>query len=66
MTVRNPKCNGIIKQVHLTMGEMLRTMTFSGEDWFVELQCTLDAVAWAVQTNINPNIKHSPSHLLFM
>jgi len=31
--------------VHLTMGDILRTMTFSGADWFAELQCALDAIA---------------------
>jgi len=44
---------------------MLYTMTFSGEDWFKDMQRALDAVAWAVQTTINPLIKHSPCHLAF-
>jgi hypothetical protein len=44
------------------MGDMLRTMTFSGEEWSIKLQRALDAVAWAVWTTINPNIKYSPSH----
>ncbi len=48
------------------MGDMLRTMTFTGEDWFTELQWALDAVAWAVRTTVNPNIRYSPSHLAFM
>jgi hypothetical protein len=61
-TVRNPKSNGVIERVHLTMGDMLRTMTFSGTDWFADMQRALDAVAWAVQTTI---IKHSPCHLAF-
>jgi transposase InsO family protein len=47
-TVKNPRSNGVIERVHLTMGDMLRNMTFSGNDWFQDLQCTLDAVAWAV------------------
>jgi hypothetical protein len=64
-TVRNPRSNGIIERVHLTMGDMLRTMTFSGSDWFTDLQHTLDAVAWAVRTTVNPTIKHSPCHLAF-
>jgi hypothetical protein len=29
-----------IKKVHLTMVDMFCTMTFSGADWFGELQCT--------------------------
>jgi len=47
------------------MGDMLCTMTFSGEDWFEDMQRTLDAVAWAVPTTINPLSKHSPCHLAF-
>ena len=40
-------------------------MTFSGSDWFTNMQHTLDAVAWAVCTTVNPTIKHSPCHLAF-
>jgi hypothetical protein len=47
------------------MGDMLRTMSFSGKDWLFELQRALDAVAWAVRTTVNPVIKYSPSHLAF-
>jgi transposase InsO family protein len=47
-TVRNPKSNGVIEQVHLTMGDMLRTMTFSGADWFPDMQRALNAIMWAV------------------
>jgi len=64
-TVRNPKSNGVIERVHLTMGDMLRTMIFRGKDWYQDMQRALDAVAWAVRTTINPNIKHSPCHLAF-
>jgi transposase InsO family protein len=47
-TVRNPKSNGVIERVHLTMGDMLRTITFTGKDWMPEAQRTLDVVAWAI------------------
>lgn len=47
-TVRNPKSNGVTERVHLTMGYMLWTVTFSGSDWFTNMQRALDAVAWAV------------------
>jgi hypothetical protein len=40
-------------------------MTFSGSDWFIDMQRTLDAVAWAIRTTINPAITHSPCHLAF-
>jgi transposase InsO family protein len=59
-TDRSRKSNGVIEQVNFTMGDMLRTMTFSGSDWFSDMQYTLDAVAWAVCTAVNLNIKHSP------
>jgi transposase InsO family protein len=64
-TVRNPKSNGVIERVHLTMGDMLRTITFTGTDWMLEAQRTLDAVAWAIRTTINPELKYSPCHLVF-
>jgi transposase InsO family protein len=64
-TNRNPKSNGVVERVHLTMGDMLRTMTFSGSNWTADMQQALDAVAWAIHTTINPTIKHSPCHLAF-
>jgi hypothetical protein len=64
-TVRNPRSNGVIERVHLTMGDMLRTITFSGSDWFQDMQRALDSVAWAIRTTVNHNIKYSPCHLAF-
>jgi len=64
-TIRNPRSNGVIKWVHLTMGDMLRTMTFRGTDWFQNMQRSLNAVAWAIRITINPNIKYSPCYLAF-
>ncbi len=64
-TICNPKSNGVVERVHLTMGDMLRTITFQGEDWMMEAQQTLDAVAWAIRTTVNPDLKYSPCHLAF-
>jgi hypothetical protein len=44
---------------------MLRTMIFTGTNWLKDVQHAPDAVAWAVHTTINPNIKHSSCHLAF-
>jgi hypothetical protein len=63
--VRNPKSNGVIERIHLTMGDMLHTMTFSGSVWFQDLQRSLDALAWAIRATVNPAIKYSPCHLAF-
>jgi hypothetical protein len=35
------KSKGVIEQVHLTMGDMLCTMAFLGEDWFQDMQHAL-------------------------
>ncbi len=40
-------------------------MTFEGTDWFEEMQRSLDSVAWAIRTTVNPTIKYSPGHLVF-
>jgi hypothetical protein len=64
-TVHNPKSNGVIERVHLTMGDMLRTITCTGTDWMLEVQRTLDAVAWAIRTTISPELKYSPCHFAF-
>jgi transposase InsO family protein len=45
-TIRSPKSNGVIERVHLTMGDMLRTMTFSGSNWLTDIPPALDATAW--------------------
>jgi transposase InsO family protein len=52
--IRNPRSNGVIERVHLIMGDMLRTITFTGKDWILETQRRLDAVAWAISTTISP------------
>jgi hypothetical protein len=64
-TICNPKSNGVVERVNLTMGDMLRTITFQGKDWILEAQRTLDAVAWAIRTTVNPDLKYSPCHLAF-
>jgi hypothetical protein len=64
-TVRNPRSSSVIEQAHLTMEDMLCTMTFSSNNWFQDMQRASDTAAWAVHTSVNPAIKHSPCHLAF-
>ena len=33
ITMKNPQANAIVEWMHLTMGDMLCTTEFSGEDW---------------------------------
>jgi len=47
------------------MGDMLRTMHFTGEDWFHELNRTLQTVAWAIRSTVSTSIGHSPGQLIF-
>jgi hypothetical protein len=37
-TVRNPKSNGVIERMHLSMRDMIRTMSFSSEDWLLSFR----------------------------
>ena len=64
-TVKNPQGNSVIERVHLTMGDMLRTMTLAGTDWFYELNRTLQSVAWAVRTTVSTTTGYSPGQLAF-
>jgi hypothetical protein len=64
-TVKNPTGNAAIERVHLTMGDMLRTMHFTGEDWFQELTRTLQQVAWAVRSTVSTSVGYSPGQLIF-
>jgi transposase InsO family protein len=63
-TVKNPQGNAICERVHLTMGDMLRTITFTGDDWFHEHNQTLQSVAWAVRSTVTAN-GYSPGQLVF-
>lgn len=64
-TVKNPRGNAICERVHLTMGDMLRTMTFEGEDWLEEMNRTLQSVAWAIRTTVSTTTGQSPGQLVF-
>ena len=69
-TVLNPQSNGIKERMHLTMADMLRTMTFeiTTEDekmWRAEVQAALQAVAWAIRTTVSAGTRHAPGHLIF-
>jgi len=69
-TVLNPQSNGIKERMHLTMAEMLRTMTFevaneSKETWRTEVDVALQSVAWALRSTVNSVTKYAPVNLAF-
>ena len=67
-TVLNPQSNGIKERMHLTMADMLRTMTITVHDdldetWRTELEAAMQAIAWALRTTVSAGIKYSPANL---
>ena len=51
--------------MHLTAADMLRTMVFSREDWFNELDKALQAVAWALRSIVSSMSGFTPGQLVF-
>ena len=69
ITVKNPQANAIIENVHLTMGDMLRTEQLfildEQDTWIDEVNLMLQGIAFAMQVTIGSTIKHSPSQMVF-
>ena len=51
--------------MHLTAGDMLRTMTFEGDNWQSTLHAALQSVAWALRSTIHSTLGYSPGQLVF-
>ena len=67
-TVKNPRANAMIEQIHLTMGDMLRTqeLTLDERDtWLDENQTILQSIAWAYQSTVSTTTGYSPGQLAF-
>ena len=69
-TVMNPQSNGVKERMHLTMADMLRSMTFEVDDeseraWRNEAQIALQAVTWALRSTVNASTKVSPANMVF-
>ena len=64
-TVKNPRSNSPVERMHLTAADMLRTMVFSGEDWFHELDKALQSVAWALRSTVSSMSGFTPGQLVF-
>ena len=64
-SVKNPRGNAIVERMHLTMGDMLRGMEFDGSDWKVELNRSLQSVAWAIRSTVSTAMNYSPGQLVF-
>ena len=64
-TVKNPQANSMIERIHLTMADMLRTLVFTGENWFDEFDASLQSVAWAIRTTVSTATNYSPGQQVF-
>eukprot|EP00957_Ditylum_brightwellii_P054483 4128334-Ditylum_brightwellii.AAC.1 len=51
--------------MHLTIGDMLRMTVFEGDNWWFEMNYTLQAIAWALRTTVPSTIPYSPGTLAF-
>ena len=51
--------------MHLTVGDMLRTMTFVGDSWEEEVEAALQSVAWAIRSTISTMSGYTPGQLVF-
>ena len=54
--------------MHLTMADMLRTMTFKVADakegtWRTKVDAALQAIAWALRATVSAGIKYSPTNM---
>ena len=48
ITVKNPLGNSVVERMHLIAAAILRTMTFTGDNWINELDKVLPIVAWNI------------------
>ena len=63
--VKNPRGNSVVKRMHLTMADMLRTMEFDGLNWQRELHSCLQAAVWAIRAKVSTMSNYSPTLFVF-
>ena len=64
-TVKNPQANAIVERLHLTLADVLRMSVFEGDNWWLEVEHTLQSIAWAFRTTVPSTLPHSPGSLAF-
>ena len=64
-TVKNSAANGLIEQVHLTIGDQLRMITFEGSDFHDELDQIIQVIALSFCTTVPSNLPYSSAKLVF-
>ena len=64
-TVKNPQANAIVERLHLTLADVLRMSVFEEDNWWLEVEHTLQSIAWAFRTTVSSALPHSPGTLAF-
>ena len=69
-TVKNPQSNGIVERMHLTLADMLHTMTvILDEDCPIKIndaiETMMQATAWSLRTTISTVTNVSPGMVFF-
>ena len=69
-TVKNPQANGIVERIHLTLADMLRTMTvIVDEECPIKINDAIDtmlqSVAWSLRTTVSTVTNVSPGMAVF-
>lgn len=64
-TVKNPQENSLVEKMHLRMGNILRMTSFKGENWWEELEYTMQCVAWSFRTKSPSTIPYSPGSMAY-
>ena len=64
-TVTTLRSNSVAERMHLTMGYMLRTTGFEGEEWPQKLNVALKSVAWAICYTISRISGYTSGKLVF-
>lgn len=66
ITVRNPQANSIVEQVHLTMGNVLRTYEIpKGEVTQDKIPGTLAAISFGICSALHTTMQATPMQLVF-
>ncbi|KAL7528933.1 hypothetical protein ACHAXR_002708, partial [Thalassiosira sp. AJA248-18] len=63
-TVKNPQAQGVIKRMHLTLRDALRTTIFE-EDSEADLDNLIQSCAYSLRTTVPSNLPYSPAQLAF-
>ena len=63
--VKKTHFNSVTERVHLTIADMIRTLNFSEDDWFTEMDKALQIVSWTIISIVSTVTNYSPCQIAF-